>query len=198
MIYTTAHSNPRSLTHYARPGIESTSSWILVGFITAEPRQELLEFLFLIKVLFSLPLKFSYNALAQIVPKTFHIRITHACVYIDMVWIMERRSEAMPVTILKSNMTDIKGKGQTHWRGAASPHYLLRRLSHGSFMTVCCSFFSKMQSHRMGSNFTRLKGKKRQQRNPTPTPSDQDSSSFFSFLFWLHRGIWSSWARDQI
>ena len=33
---TTAHGNARSLTHWARPGIEPTSSWILVGFISTE------------------------------------------------------------------------------------------------------------------------------------------------------------------
>ena len=75
---------------------------------------------------------------------------------------MEGKSEMMRVTILKANVIDIKGRGWKHWGGAANPHYLFRRLSHGSFMTVCCSPFSKMQSHRMGSNFTRLKGKKRQ------------------------------------
>ena len=31
--YTTAHSNARSLMHWARPGIEPTSSWILVVFV---------------------------------------------------------------------------------------------------------------------------------------------------------------------
>ena len=31
---TTAHSNSRSLTHWERPGIEPSSSWILVGFST--------------------------------------------------------------------------------------------------------------------------------------------------------------------
>ena len=31
--YITAHSNARSLTHWARPGIEPVSSWILVGFV---------------------------------------------------------------------------------------------------------------------------------------------------------------------
>ena len=31
---TTAHSNARSLTHGARPGINPASSWILVGFVT--------------------------------------------------------------------------------------------------------------------------------------------------------------------
>ena len=31
--YTTDHSNTRSLTHWVRPGIKLTSSWILVGFV---------------------------------------------------------------------------------------------------------------------------------------------------------------------
>ena len=33
--YTTAHGNvgPQSLTHWARPGIEHTTSWFLVGFV---------------------------------------------------------------------------------------------------------------------------------------------------------------------
>ena len=33
VTYTTAHDNAGSLTHWARPGIEPTSSWILGGFI---------------------------------------------------------------------------------------------------------------------------------------------------------------------
>ena len=41
--YTTTHSNAGSLTHWARPGIKPTSSWKLVGFITAEPQQEFLK-----------------------------------------------------------------------------------------------------------------------------------------------------------
>ena len=40
--YTTVHGNAGSLTHYVRPGIEPASSWILVGFISAEPQWELL------------------------------------------------------------------------------------------------------------------------------------------------------------
>ena len=36
-----SHSNARSLTHGARPGIEPTSSWILVRFVIAEPQGEL-------------------------------------------------------------------------------------------------------------------------------------------------------------
>ena len=35
-------SRCESLTHWARPGIEPESSWILVGFVTTEPQQELL------------------------------------------------------------------------------------------------------------------------------------------------------------
>ena len=43
--YITAHSNAGSLTDQARPGIEPTSSWILVGFITAELPQVFLNIL---------------------------------------------------------------------------------------------------------------------------------------------------------
>ena len=43
-IYATAHSNTRSLTQRARPGIEPESSWILFGFITTEPGWEHWEF----------------------------------------------------------------------------------------------------------------------------------------------------------
>ena len=32
--YTTAHGNARSLTHWARPGIEPTTSWFLVRFVS--------------------------------------------------------------------------------------------------------------------------------------------------------------------
>ena len=39
--YTTAHGNTGFLTHWARPGIEPESSWILVRFITAQPLWEL-------------------------------------------------------------------------------------------------------------------------------------------------------------
>ena len=40
--YTAAHSDTGSLTHCARPGIEPTTSWFLVGFISTVPRWELL------------------------------------------------------------------------------------------------------------------------------------------------------------
>ena len=40
---TTAHGNAGSLTHWSRPGIKPTSSWILVRFISTTIRQELYE-----------------------------------------------------------------------------------------------------------------------------------------------------------
>ena len=41
VTYTTAHGNIGSLTHWVRPGIEPTSSWMLIRFVSAEPWQEL-------------------------------------------------------------------------------------------------------------------------------------------------------------
>ena len=33
--------NTRSLTHWARPGMEPTTSWLLVGFVSTAPQREL-------------------------------------------------------------------------------------------------------------------------------------------------------------
>ena len=41
VIYTTAHGNDWSLTHWVRPGIKPSSLWILVGFIFGAPQREL-------------------------------------------------------------------------------------------------------------------------------------------------------------
>ena len=41
--YTTADCNTRSLNHWMRPGIKHASSWMLVRFVSAEPRRELLD-----------------------------------------------------------------------------------------------------------------------------------------------------------
>ena len=38
---TTAHDNAGSVIHYARPGIEPASSWIVVRFISTKPQREL-------------------------------------------------------------------------------------------------------------------------------------------------------------
>ena len=45
--YTTALGNAGSLIHWVRPGEEPTTSWFLVGFVSAEPWQELLVVSFL-------------------------------------------------------------------------------------------------------------------------------------------------------
>ena len=44
MTYTTAHGNTRSLTRWAKPGIEPTTSWFPVRFISAAPWRELQKF----------------------------------------------------------------------------------------------------------------------------------------------------------
>ena len=41
VTYTAAHDNAGFLTHWERPGIEPVSSWLLVGFMSAEPQQQL-------------------------------------------------------------------------------------------------------------------------------------------------------------
>ena len=46
VTYTTAHGNTRSLTHWVRLGIEPTSSWMLVRFVSAALWWELTIFLF--------------------------------------------------------------------------------------------------------------------------------------------------------
>ena len=48
LIYTSLHhSNARSLTHWARPGIEPTTSRFLVGFVSTLPQQKLLVHYFI-------------------------------------------------------------------------------------------------------------------------------------------------------
>ena len=43
VTYTLAYGSARSSTHWERPGIKPTFSWILVGFITTKAQQELQE-----------------------------------------------------------------------------------------------------------------------------------------------------------
>ena len=51
VTHTTAHGHARSLTHWASLGIKPTTSWLLVGFFSTEPRQELWDNLLLIHFL---------------------------------------------------------------------------------------------------------------------------------------------------
>ena len=69
MTYTTAHGNTRSLTHWARPGIEPMSSRILVGFISTAPQWELPE---LISIFFSGKNKFTEMWWARPTEEWFH------------------------------------------------------------------------------------------------------------------------------
>ena len=66
--YTTAHGKTGSLTHWARPGIKPTSSWILVGFISIAPQRELCiwVFPFFYQLLTTLAISFSYRWIGQI------------------------------------------------------------------------------------------------------------------------------------
>ena len=50
--YTIAHNSAGSLTHWVRPGIKPSSSWILVRFVSIAPQWELPSFL-LLMLLFS-------------------------------------------------------------------------------------------------------------------------------------------------
>ena len=41
VTYTTAHGHAGSLTRWARPGVGPTTSWFLVGFVSATPQRKL-------------------------------------------------------------------------------------------------------------------------------------------------------------
>ena len=45
VTYTIVHSNAGSLTHWARPGIQPETSWLLVGFTSPAPQWELTLFI---------------------------------------------------------------------------------------------------------------------------------------------------------
>ena len=72
--YTTAYGNAGSLTHWAGPGFEPASSWILVGFIFTEPQWELLDFFFLNK----------RNMDPIILPNTYTYKHTHTPRYMPI------------------------------------------------------------------------------------------------------------------
>ena len=59
--HTTAHGNTRSLTHWARPGIEPITSWFRVGFVSAVPWWEL-----------QVSIKFYWNTFVLIYLHTAH------------------------------------------------------------------------------------------------------------------------------
>ena len=59
--YTTARHNSRSLTRWAKPGIEPASSWFLVGFVVAVPWWKLHGELFLNLVCYLLRKKLKWQ-----------------------------------------------------------------------------------------------------------------------------------------
>ena len=68
LTYTTAQGNARSLTHRVRPGLKSSSSWIVVGFISTAPQWQVPIYLFL-KLNFSM---FIFKSSMQSLKVTFH------------------------------------------------------------------------------------------------------------------------------
>ena len=54
------------LTHWVRPGIEPASSWLLFRFVTTQPQQELLAFLFFL-------LKYNWFTMFQVYSKVIQI-----------------------------------------------------------------------------------------------------------------------------
>ena len=67
VTYATAHGNNGSLTHWARPGIEPASSCIPVGFVTTEPQQELLMYIYILYChVYNIPLN---NRITQVLLK---------------------------------------------------------------------------------------------------------------------------------
>ena len=75
--YTVAHSNPRSLTHWVRSGIEPVSSWLLVRLVTAEPQW---------KLLFSFIFRSTLEILATALRKKKKYR--HASFYFIFLWLL--------------------------------------------------------------------------------------------------------------
>ena len=72
--YITAHGNTGSLTHWVRPGIEPTSSWMLVRFVSAEPRWELFHF-----ILFKPPVFFGFSSPIILFSCEFHLVYKYTC-----------------------------------------------------------------------------------------------------------------------
>ena len=75
VTYTTAHSSAESLTLRARPGIEPSSSWKLVGFVSTVPQRELLHLpiissVYLISILL-VSVYISGTTLDEFIPKYF-------------------------------------------------------------------------------------------------------------------------------
>ena len=82
--YTTVHSNARSLTHWTRTGTEPVSSWMLIGFSTAEAihfhLQNREQAVFVLCAMCSLPMGLTHSY------STWHISSSVKC---KMYWSIE-------------------------------------------------------------------------------------------------------------
>ena len=67
-VYDLYHSSGQHQTHWAWPGIEPVSSWIIVWFVTAEPQQELPVSVF---IPFSPYVEFYYTLVVYLGRNTF-------------------------------------------------------------------------------------------------------------------------------
>ena len=90
--YTTAQGNTRSLTCWVRPGIEPASSWMLVRFVSTEPRWELHDFFMYIWTLmyiemFWLSLCISFGTIENGVPAMVQWLTNPTSIHEDMGWI---------------------------------------------------------------------------------------------------------------
>ena len=85
MTYTTARGSTGSLTHWVRPGIEPTCSWMLVRFVSAEPRRECWVFFFKKFYLICIRVQLVYSVVSllySIVTQSYMYMYMYICMYI--------------------------------------------------------------------------------------------------------------------
>ena len=104
VTYTTAHSNVRSPTHWARQVIKPTSSWILAVFVTLEPQCELPTMAVLILQLakFALPHFCVFPLSADFISRHFSPETSH-------VWLLLLFTPSLIFHLLRK-MFDIPSK----------------------------------------------------------------------------------------
>ena len=81
---TTAHSNVGSPTHWGRPGIEPTSSWMLIRFVSAVPQQELPRLPFLYWVTFAFLWKCQLSKYAESISRLCSTPFSYLCQYFSL------------------------------------------------------------------------------------------------------------------
>ena len=86
--YTTSHSNARSLTHWARPGIKLKSSWILVGLLLSHDRNSRKYKLLIINNHWNDNV-LKYSGLNKNITKLFHLLLFLFFIFWPHLWHME-------------------------------------------------------------------------------------------------------------